>query len=61
MSIPIIDLFLPKSFNQSLMKKQLTTTLFIAVLVIFVSSCRSKHGTCAAYAQTPATKTVTHI
>jgi hypothetical protein len=52
---------LPNSFNQSLMKKHLITTLFIAAIVIFVSSCKSKHGTCAAYSQAPITKSVKHI
>ncbi|HTA61781.1 MAG TPA: hypothetical protein VK835_04970 [Bacteroidia bacterium] len=43
------------------MKKHITTTLFIVAVVIFVSSCRSKHGTCAAYAQAPVKKAATHI
>jgi hypothetical protein len=44
------------------MKKNLATTLFIAAaLVIFVSSCRSKHGTCAAYAQAPVKQAAKHI
>ncbi|MEO8759394.1 MAG: hypothetical protein ABI388_00585 [Bacteroidia bacterium] len=41
--------------------KKATTALFILAIVISVCSCRSRHGTCAAYAQAPVTKTVTHI
>ena len=44
------------------MKKQFTTTLLLFVAVVFISSCRSKHGTCAAYAQAaPVNKVVKHI
>jgi|GEM_PF-1636464 len=43
------------------MKKHVVTTLFLAVVVIFVSSCRSKHGTCAAYAQAPVKHAQKHI
>jgi hypothetical protein len=43
------------------MKKSLTTTLLVVAIVIFVSSCKSKHGTCAAYSQAPVKKVVTHI
>ena len=43
------------------MKKHFTTTLLLFVAVVFISSCRSKHGTCAAYAQAPVKKVVKHI
>ncbi|HKC69549.1 MAG TPA: hypothetical protein VKG26_15035 [Bacteroidia bacterium] len=43
------------------MKKHLITTLSVIAVVIFVSSCRSKHGTCAAYAQAPVKKEVKGI
>jgi hypothetical protein len=43
------------------MKKHLTSTVLIVAAVIFVSSCRSKHGTCAAYTQAPVKTVAKHI
>ena len=38
------------------MKKRLAALFVLAVAVVFVSSCRAKHGTCAAYSQAPVVK-----
>ena len=43
------------------MKKHLTSILLIVAVVISISSCRSKHGTCAAYSQVPVKKEAKHI
>ncbi|HEX7414784.1 MAG TPA: hypothetical protein VF411_12145 [Bacteroidia bacterium] len=35
------------------MKKYLAITLLVVCFAMIISSCRSKHGTCAAYTQAP--------
>ncbi|MHB8261617.1 MAG: hypothetical protein ACYDCN_15980 [Bacteroidia bacterium] len=43
------------------MKKHLAITLLVVCFAVIISSCRSKHGTCAAYTQAPVKQEAKHI
>jgi PBP1b-binding outer membrane lipoprotein LpoB len=41
--------------------KKIVSAIFLLAIVISVCSCRSRHGTCAAYAQAPVKQMAKHI